>query len=177
MPSFKMPSFSFGGKAKVKKPKIDGSLNGSLSGSGPDIKVKGPKVKAPKGDVDVDLSLGGGADIDVKGPKVDVDLPKADVDLKVGGDVDIKGPKVKADIDVPKADIDVDADIDAKGPDFSMPSFKMPSFSFGGKAKVKKPKIDGSLSGSLSGSGPDIKVKGPKVKAPKGDVDVDLSLG
>ena len=95
MPSFKMPSFSFGGKAKVKKPKIDGSLSGSLSGSGPDIKVKGPKVKAPKGDVDVDLSLGGGADIDVKGPKVDVDLPKADVDLKVGGDVDIKGPKVK----------------------------------------------------------------------------------
>ena len=95
----KLPSFKFGGggKGKVKKPKVDGSLSGSISGSGPDIKVKGPKVEAPKGDVDVDLNLGGGADLDVKGPDVDVDVkaPKADVDLNVGGDVDIKGPDVK----------------------------------------------------------------------------------
>ena len=85
----KMPKFGFGGKAKVKAPKIDGSLSGSLSGSGPDIKVKAPKIKAPKGDIDVDLSLGGGVDLDVKGPDVDIDVkaPKVDVDvdLKVGG--------------------------------------------------------------------------------------------
>ena len=82
-----MPSFKFGGGGKVKSPKIDGSISGSLSGSGPDIKVKGPKVKAPKGDVDVDLNLGGGADLDVK-------APKADLDIGGGADIDISGPKV-----------------------------------------------------------------------------------
>ena len=86
----KFPSFKFGGKGKVKKPKVDGDVSGSLSGSGPDIKVKGPKVKSPKGDVDVDLKLGGGADIDVKAPKADLDT-----DVKIGGDIDVKTPKVK----------------------------------------------------------------------------------
>ncbi|XP_035698398.1 neuroblast differentiation-associated protein AHNAK-like [Branchiostoma floridae] len=142
---FKMPGFNIG------KPKM------------PDFNLKGPKVKGPDVDMDMDANLPS-ANLDA-----DLDLPEAEGGFKMPGfnigkskmpDFNLKGPKVKGpdvdmDIDpnLPSANLDADLDLpEAEG------GFKMPGFNIG------KPKM------------PDFNLKGPKVKGPDVDMDIDPNL-
>ncbi|XP_031569257.1 neuroblast differentiation-associated protein AHNAK-like [Actinia tenebrosa] len=160
----KGPSFGadIDGDAELSGPKFKGpekdialrsgfhgpSFNGDIDG--PDVNVKGPGFKGPKG------KLSGGFD----GPNANIDNP--DVNVKGPGFKVPKGKLSGSNIAGPSFNGDIDGpDVNIKGPGFKGP---------------KGPK--GKLSGGLSGpnfdggiDGPDVNIKGPK--GPNIDADIN----
>ncbi|KAM9847578.1 uncharacterized protein ACBR49_008906 [Aulostomus maculatus] len=179
-----------------KKPKF-GTLKGLNTDIDADMNVPDVDLKGP----DVDLST---PDVNFSAPKIetpdlDISMPKADIACP---DMDINGPNLNIDstdggIKLPKVKIpkwpkvkgpDLDADVDLKAPNFSLPPSDIDASLDAPDLDINLPNADVDLQGpNADASGgkfkfskikiPKFGISGPKVKGPDVNVDTeDLDL-